>query len=82
MLMIHKYTIMTTKTMDKLPTDLNRGHLNITQRMVMENKANTGDVEKSTTPMAGQSHQIMMERMMICGKLYIANLLLVTFGHK
>ena len=49
MLMIHKYMTLTIRMMGKVPTDHSHGHLNITQRMGMENTANMGGVGKSTT---------------------------------
>jgi hypothetical protein len=59
---------MTIRMMGKVPTDHSHGHLNITQRMGMENTANMGGVGKSTTLTGDQSHQITRKTMMMrCG---------------
>jgi hypothetical protein len=77
---------MTTRTMilpmAKAQTDLNHGHLSITQRMGTETKANTDVVGKSIIRTGAQNHPITRKKkMMTCGDCTILACLLSHCVH-
>jgi len=87
MSMIHRFTTMTTRTMnlpmDKAQTDPNHAHLSITQRMGMGTKANMDVVGKSTTRMGGAQNRPITrkKKMMTCGDCTILACLLSYCFH-